>query len=84
MTKQERFALSNIKGAECRSSLVTLRHSCLFLLLGNVENAAALLAAHNLVSTFGVHRGRRRDFHVTSGTDTMLDRDHGGVTFTRK
>ena len=50
----------------------------------DVENAAALLAAHNLVSTFGMHRGRRRHFHVTSGANTVLDRDHGGVTFTRE
>src|SRR2546423_3328958 len=50
----------------------------------DVENAATLLAAHNLVSTFGVHRGRRRHFHVTSGTNTVLDRDHGCVAFTRE
>jgi hypothetical protein len=53
-------------------------------LFGHVENAAALLAAHNFVSTFSVHRRRRRHFHVTSGANTVLNRNHGGVTFARE
>ena len=53
-------------------------------LLRDVKNATALLAAHNLVSTFSVHRGRRRHFHMTSSANTVLDRDDSCVTFTRE
>ena len=89
MTKTGKmFAVGSLTGTERRfemwHSFVIRASSFSSFLLRDVENAATLLAAHNLVPTFGVHRGGRRHFHVTSGTNTVLDRDHGCVTFARE
>jgi len=54
------------------------------ILLCHVKNAAALLAAHDLVSTFGVHRCLCRHFHVATGSNTVLDRDHRHITLAGK
>ena len=74
--------------ADAREKHFGLRHSFGIRhsqrLTPHVENAAALLAAHNFVATFSVYRRRRCHFHMTSGANTVLNRYHGCVPFARE